>query len=93
MRRHNLAQVKIIWLGALPCITPLSHEQETLLTILTVGILASIVEAVHMLCKPLPLLVGNIGRGPGGLEVITYQEFDLRRVWHWQRWGGGMRRG
>ena len=41
----------------------------------------------------LPLLVGNIGRGPGGLEVITYQEFDLRRVWHWQRWGGGMRQG
>ena len=39
--------------------------------------------------RALPLLVGNIG-GEGGLEVITYQEFDLRRVWHWQRWGGGI---
>ena len=47
----------------------------------------------QFLLGPLPLLVGNIGRGPGGLEVITYQEFDLRRVWHWQQWGGGMRRG
>ena len=49
---HYLAPVKIIWLGAVPCITPLSHEQETLFTIQTVGILASILEAVHMLCKP-----------------------------------------
>ena len=29
----------------------------------------------------------------GGVEVNDSRQFDLRRVWHWQRWGGGMRRG
>ena len=42
--------------------------------------------------EALPLLVGNIG-GEGGLEVITYQEFDLHSGWHWQLGGGGLHSG